>query len=140
MVLADRYYYTLIARAAVRGIDRKYLSGIYSAAPEPDLTFFLDVSPQVAFEREFKKSQAISFWEAGRDLNISPDLYESFTVYHKRIRKEFDRLAKTHDFTRLDGEAPIPQVNRMLRKHVAKFLGISSTAYQPSSGLIHLWR
>ncbi|MGH9757283.1 MAG: dTMP kinase, partial [Candidatus Acidiferrales bacterium] len=38
IVLADRYIFTLIARAAVRGIARDYLHGIYETALRPDLT------------------------------------------------------------------------------------------------------
>ena len=37
IVLADRYIFTLIARAAVRGIGRDYLHGIYEMALRPDL-------------------------------------------------------------------------------------------------------
>ncbi|MGH9780816.1 MAG: dTMP kinase, partial [Candidatus Acidiferrales bacterium] len=89
IVLADRYYYTLIARAVVRGLDHEYLHRIYELALPPDLTFFLNVRPQVAFEREFQKSPAISFWEAGRDLHLSDDLYDSFINYQTMLRKEF---------------------------------------------------
>ena len=64
VVLADRYIFTLIARAAVRGIARDYLHGIYEIALRPDLTFWLNVRPEVAFDREFKKSQTISYWES----------------------------------------------------------------------------
>ena len=74
IVLADRYIFTLIARAAVRGIGRDYLHGIYEIALRPDLTFWLNVRPEVAFDREFKKSQTISYWESGRDMSLSNDL------------------------------------------------------------------
>ena len=63
IVLADRYIFTLIARAAVRGISRDYLHGIYEMALRPDLTFWLNVRPEVAFDREFRKSQTISYFE-----------------------------------------------------------------------------
>jgi dTMP kinase len=70
VVLADRYFYTLIARAVARGIERDYLNGLYEMAVRPDLTFWLNVRPEVAFEREFRKSHAISYWESGRDLSL----------------------------------------------------------------------
>src|SRR5271156_2122279 len=81
IVLADRYIFTLIARAAVRGIGRDYLHGIYETALRPDLTFWLNVRPEVAFDREFKKSQTISYWESGRDMSLSNDLFQSFIRY-----------------------------------------------------------
>lgn len=140
IVLADRYYYTLIARATVRGLNHEYLRGIYGLALPPDLTFFLNVRPQIAFEREFQKSPAISFWEAGRDLHLSDDLYDSFISYQNMIRKEFVTLAKRHGFATLNGENPIRTVNADLRKRIASYLGIRNIRYRPSHALIHLWQ
>jgi|SRR5579875_199334 len=140
VVLADRYYYTLIVRAAVRGLDHEYLHRIYDLALSPDLTFFLNVRPQIAFEREFEKSPAISFWEAGRDLHLSDDLYESFIAYQTMVRKEFVALAKKHGFTTLNGENSIRTVNADLRKRIAAYLGIRNIRYRPSHSLVHLWQ
>jgi dTMP kinase len=140
VVLADRYLYTLIARAIVRGIDREYVHGIYDLALRPDITFFLNVRPEIAFVREFRKSPAISYWEAGRDMALSNDLYESFIKYQTMIRKEFVALAKRHNFVTFNGEGSIRAVNADLRKRIATYLGIRSTRYQPSHALLHLWQ
>lgn len=140
VVLADRYIYTLIARGVVRGLDPEYLHGLYAMALRPQQTFWLNVSPEVTFEREFKKADAISYWEAGRDMSLSNDLFESFLQYQFLIKKQFEQLARRHNFTELDGEARIPVVNAELRKHIAAYLGIRSTDYEPSQALVHLWR
>jgi len=140
IVLADRYFFTLVARAAARGIARGYLHGIYEPALRPDLSFWLNVSPSVAFEREFKKSQVISYWEAGLDMALSNDLFKSFIRYQSMIKKEFENLAKRHQFVKLDAEAPVQTVNRELRKHIGEHLRIKDLSYKPSSALIHLWR
>jgi dTMP kinase len=140
VVLADRYLYTLIARAVVRGIDREYAHELYALALRPDLTFFLNVRPEVAFVREFKKSPAISYWEAGRDMHLSDDLYQSFIQYQGMIRKEFVYLAKRHDFITFNGEGSVRLVNADLRRRIAEHLGIRSVRYQPSQALVHLWR
>ena len=140
IVLADRYIFTLIARAAVRGIGRDYLHGIYEIALRPDLTFWLNVRPEVAFDREFKKSQTISYWESGRDMSLSSDLFQSFIRYQSMIKREFEYLSKRHGFIELDGEGSVSEVNRALRKRIASHLGIRSTHYKPSHALSHLWR
>src|SRR5256885_16409395 len=70
VVLADRFIFTLIARGVVRGINRDYMSGLYAMALRPHLTFSLNVRPETAFGREFKTAQAISYWEAGRDMSL----------------------------------------------------------------------
>jgi len=140
IVLADRYIFTLIARAAVRGIARDYLHGIYETALRPDLTFWLNVRPEIAFDREFKKSQTISYWESGRDMSLSNDLFQSFIRYQSMIKREFEYLSKRHGFLELDGESSVSAVNRVLRKRIASHLGIRSTQYKPSHALSHLWR
>ncbi|MBZ0272294.1 thymidylate kinase [bacterium] len=140
VVLADRYVYTLMTRSVVRGLDRKYLEGIYKLAPKPDLTVRLHVRPEVAFEREFRKSPVISFWESGRDMSLSSDLYSSFIRYQTLINAEFARLAKAHEFIPVDGEAGVRQVNLQLRRRVARLLGIRSTRYKPSALLAGSWR
>jgi len=140
VVLADRYIFTLIARSVVRGINRDYLSGLYAMALRPHLTFWLNVRPETAFGREFRKAQAISYWEAGRDMSLSHDLYWSFVRYQTMIKREFEAVAKRHNFLELDGEASVPAVNKLLRQRIAEHLGIRATKYTPSSALAHLWR
>jgi dTMP kinase len=140
VVLADRYIFTLIARSAVRGISRDYLHGIYEMALRPDLTFWLNVKPEVAFDREFKKSHSISYWESGRDLSLSNDLFQSFIRYQSMIKREFEYLSKRHGFFEIDGEASVSDVNRVLRRRIAAQLGIRGTHYKPSHALSHLWR
>jgi dTMP kinase len=140
VVLADRYFYTLIARAAVRGIDREYLHGIYEATLRPNLTFWLNVRPEVAFDREFKKSHSISYWESGRDMSLSNNLFRSFVRYQSMVKKEFEFLSRRHNFLKVNGEGSVPVVNQELRRRVAAHLGITNTRYTPSPALAHLWR
>ena len=140
VVLADRFIFTLIARGVVRGINRDYISGLYAMALRPHLTFWLNVRPETAFAREFKKAQAISYWEAGRDMSLSHDLYWSFIRYQTMIKREFEVMAKRHGFIELDGEASVPTVNKQLRQRIGEQLGIRATKYSPSAALAHLWR
>src|SRR6266849_523517 len=140
VVLAARYIFTLIARSVVRGINRDYLSGLYAMALRPNLTFWLNVRPETAFGREFRKAQAISYCKACRDMSLSHDLDWSFVRYQTMIKREFEAVANRHNFLELDGEASVPTVNKLLRQRIAEQLGIRTTKYAPSSALAHLWR
>jgi dTMP kinase len=140
IVLADRFIFTLIARGVVRGINRDYLTGLYAMALRPHLTFWLNVRPETAFAREFKKAQAISYWEAGRDMSLSHDLYWSFVRYQTMIKRELESMAKRNSFIELDGEASVSAVNKQLRQRIGEQLGIRASKYTPSSALAHLWR
>jgi dTMP kinase len=140
VVLADRFIFTLIARGVVRGINRDYLAGLYAMALRPNLTFWLNVRPETAFGREFKKAQAISYWEAGRDMSLSHDLYFSFVRYQTMIKHELEALAKRNNFIELDGEKNVSIVNKQLRQRIGEQLGIRASKYAPSAALAHLWR
>ena len=140
VVLADRYIYTLIARGAVRGLERPYLECIYAMALRPSLAFWIDVRPEVAFEREFKKSNAINYWEAGLDMSLSSNLYESFIIYQSRIRAELRHLAESQGFIAVEGEGSVSAVNKDLRQRIASHLGIKPGRYTPSRALEPLWR
>src|SRR5258708_17141281 len=108
IVLADRFIFTLIARGVVRGINRDYMSGLYAMALRPHLTFWLNVRPETAFGRELKKAQAISYWEAGRDMSLSHDLYCSFIRYTTMIKRDFEAMPKKRSFLELHAEANCP--------------------------------
>jgi dTMP kinase len=140
VVLADRFIFTLIARGVVRGINRDYLTALYAMALRPHLTFWLNVRPETAFAREFKKSQAISYWEAGRDMSLSHDLYWSFVRYQTMIKREFEVMGKKSGFIELDGESSVSAVNKQLRLRIGEQLGIRASKYAPSAALAHLWR
>ena len=44
IVLNDRYIYSLMARAVVRGVDREWLKEIYGTALIPDIIFYLKIT------------------------------------------------------------------------------------------------
>src|SRR5579885_351030 len=71
IVLADRYIYTLMARAIVRGVDPAWIRQVYSIALVPDAVFYLTVSPKILVERNLRKHAALDYWESGMDMHRS---------------------------------------------------------------------
>jgi dTMP kinase len=109
VVLTDRYIYSLMARAVVRGIDLSWLRSVYSFALKPDAVFYLrvgvdDLVPRVVFGRGF------DYWEAGMDLHPSEDMYESFRKYQTSLLGQFDVLAQEYGFEVVDATADIRAV------------------------------
>jgi len=104
VVIADRYIYTLMARNAVRGVDRAWIRDVYGMALVPDALFYLDVSPQMLAERSLRKQGGLNYWESGMDIYRAGDLYQSFIHYQKRIRREFDWIIKEYKFAVIDGD------------------------------------
>lgn len=122
LVLADRYIYTAFARDAVRGCDRTWLRSLYSFARQPDLTFFFNVPLAVALRRILDGRPQLKYHEAGMDLGLSPDPYESFKLFQGRIHDEYLRMSGEFGFTTIEaGRSPEVQqeeVRQIVLKHV----------------------
>lgn len=77
-VIVTKYVASALAHSLVRGHEPDFLQRLYAFAVEPDLTLYLDVSPEVALER---KAGKIGFWEAGLDVALDLPLAEALALY-----------------------------------------------------------
>ena len=121
IVLTDRYIYSLMARAIVRGMDAAWIRGIYSAALIPDAVFYLRVDveqliPRVIFSRGF------DYWESGMDVFPGQDMYASFWSYQAALLAEFDKLSVEFNFETLDASADAKIVFAQLQAKVQRVL------------------
>jgi dTMP kinase len=121
VVLTDRYTYSLIARAVIRGIDPVWVRNIYRFALIPDAVFYLkigvdDLIPRVVFSTGF------DYWESGMDLYPSEDMYESFRKYQTALLGEFENLVEEYRFKVIDATQDIPVVFEDLREGISDVL------------------
>ena len=134
IVLADRYIYTAFARDIVRGCNPKWVRRVYEFAVKPDLVFYFKVPVDIAVERILSGRPKLKYYEAGMDLNLSNDPYESYRIFQSRIIEQYDSLALSEDFTIVDGTMEIEEAQRTLRSQVTKLfptLGISRNVRRP---------
>jgi dTMP kinase len=117
IVLADRYLYTVWARAGVRGVDQGWLRELFSFAPYPDLVIYLRVDVNT-LARRVLLSSGIDHWEAGKDQSPELDIYESFLKYQSAILTEFERLSEEFGFQVVDARRPIETVQESIRAAV----------------------
>lgn len=110
-VLADRYIYTLMARAVVRGASRQWAQHLYGFALRPDLVIFLDGRPEILMHRAISKYGSLDYWESGMDLSLSPDRLASFLEYQARLRREFAWMETPYHFHLLDANRHPDQVH-----------------------------
>jgi dTMP kinase len=125
VVLTDRYVYSLMARAFVRGMDSKWIRSIFSVALKPDATFYLRLSidqlvPRVVFSRGF------DYWESGMDLYPGRDMYDSFCNYQTALLAEFDRLSEEYKFEVIDASADAERVFERLKAGIFNILEADS--------------
>ncbi len=118
-VLADRYIYTLMARAIARGASREWARRLYGFALKPDLIVFLDARPEILLHRSIAKYGSLDYWESGMDLCLSRDLFESFFLYQDRLSREFDWMVGEYGFRRVDANRAPEQVHGDVSRLVA---------------------
>jgi len=121
VMLTDRYIYSLIARAIVRGADADWIKKVYAIAPKPDAVYYLridvpDLVPRVLSEGGF------DYWESGMDLPMGEDLYESFIHYQRKVIHELDQLASEYAFEVLDATRPVESLSDDLATRVSRML------------------
>jgi dTMP kinase len=129
VVLTDRYIYSAMARAEVRGIDSGWVRSIYGMALVPDAVFYLRInSPQQLVERVLSSGRGFDYWESGMDLHLGEDFYDSFVEYQKRMLRVFDRMSEEYSFHVVNASRSVRTVAADLRRAVTKLID------EPSAG------
>ena len=129
VVLTDRYIYSAIARAAVRGVDARWIRSVYGFALVPDLILYLRVQrAEELVSRVLASGRKFDYWESGMDLNLGADFYDSFVEYQTRLLVEFDRMAGEYGFRVVDASRPIRRVAADLRRAVARVIEADEAA------------
>ncbi len=131
-VLADRYIFTLMARAVVRGASRDWAREVYGFALKPDLVVFLEARPEILLHRSIGKYGSLDYWESGMDMLLSRDFFESFFLYQDRLSKEFDWLSDQYGFHRVDANRAPEAVHGDVQQLVAPLYGARAGAAPPT--------
>lgn len=116
IVLADRYMYTALARDVVRGCDREWVQKLYGFAIKPDIAFFFNLPLETALGRILEGRPNLKYHEAGMDLGLSQDPYESFRLFQGKILQEYRRMLEEFDFVAMDGTESVEHQQRKVRQ------------------------
>ena len=121
VMITDRYIYSLLARAIVRGADPDWIKQVYSFAFKPDAVFYLritadDLVPRVLADGPF------DYWESGMDMPMGEDLHDSFVNYQGRVIHELDVLARDYGFDTLDATRDVDDIEAELCERVTGLL------------------
>jgi dTMP kinase len=123
IVLTDRYIYSAIARAEVRGIDAAWIRSIYEIALIPDAVFYLKIgTAQQLVERVLNSGRGFDYWESGMDVFPRNDFYDSFIEYQTRMLAVFDRMSKEYGFHVLDASASVRRVGSALMRAITRVI------------------
>jgi dTMP kinase len=121
VMLTDRYIYSLIARAIVRGADPHWIKQTYSFALKPDAVFYLRIEAEDLVPRVLQQG-GFDHWESGMDIPMGEDLYDSFINYQRRMIDQLDALAREFSFDTVDATQPVDEIDAYVCDRVAALL------------------
>jgi dTMP kinase len=121
VVLADRYVFTAFARSVVRGADPAWIRSVFGFALIPDMTLYLQIDADTLIPR-ILQTRRVDFWEAGMDMHLGTDLYESARKYQWRLIRVYNRLAKQYDFISIDATLSPDEIQAKIRRRVQTLL------------------
>src|SRR5216110_3285394 len=130
IVLSDRYIFTALARAGVRGVDRQWLRNLYGFAIAPHMVFYLNVDVKTLIGRVLE-SRGMDYWESGMDLKHGDDIYDSFRAYQNKLLREYASMADEFHFRNIDARRSVDYIQEELRRQVEAFLEPSEKPAEP---------
>jgi len=125
VVLCDRYIFTAFARDVVRGCPPEWVRGIYNFAALPDIVFFFKADLEVSLNRILEGRPKLKFFEAGMDLRLSTDPYESFRIFQGRILEQYLGMASEFKFMVIDANQNVEKQQTFVRKVVGERINLA---------------
>jgi dTMP kinase len=110
VVVTDRWYHSSLAYQGT-DTDREWITEINRHAIVPDLTIFLDVSPEVAIDRRDARGSG------------NPEIYEYIDVLTRvaaNYRDVMSQLSATEPVAVIDGNRPYSEVSAEIYNTVAE--------------------
>src|SRR6201998_4599757 len=126
LVLCDRYIFTAFARDTVRACPPEWVRGIYNFAALPDLVFFFKASLETSLQRILEGRPQLKYFEAGMDLRLSTDPYESFRIFQGRILEQYLGMSTEFNFSVIDANQPIEAQQSVVRELVAARIDLAA--------------
>ena len=121
IVLSDRYFYSIIARDVLRGIDPNWARDIYGFALVPDIILYLKADIETLITR-IVHGRGFNYWEAGMDILKLDNLYDSFREYQTRMIAQFDKMAKEFNFHIINANLSVKATNDEIMSHIQPIL------------------
>jgi dTMP kinase len=109
ILVCDRYLASSVAYGEAQGLDAGWLIDMQKQLPQPDLTFLLDIAPEVSARRKAQDR----------------DRYERDLALLGRVRESYLRLARQHGWQVLDANRDRDLVAAEVASAVEQFLSAS---------------
>ncbi len=91
----------------------------------PDLTFFFKTDLEVSLNRILEGRPKLKFFEAGMDLRLSSDPYESFRIFQGRILEQYVAMSGEFKFIVVDANQNVEKQQTLVRKLLAEKIDLN---------------
>ena len=98
---------------------------ILAFAALPDLTFFFKADLEVSLQRILDGRPQLKYFEAGMDLRLSTDPYESFRIFQGRILEQYLAMSTEFNFLVMDANQLVEKQQSIIRELVAARVGLA---------------
>ena len=122
IVVADRYIYTAFGRDVARGVNRDWVRQNYCFAIRPTVALYFKVPLEESMKRILTGRPMLKYYEAGLDLGLSDEPYESFALFQRRILEEYDRIVDEFGLTIVDATLPLVKQQEVVRQLITPHL------------------
>jgi dTMP kinase len=119
--LTDRYIYSVIARAMVRGVDYGWLRELFGFALVPDAVFYLEADLDHLIPRVLV-GEGFDYWESGMDVLRGDDIFENYRSYQTKLLAQFRQIGKEYKFITVDANNSVQEIFSDLRRRLKPIL------------------
>jgi dTMP kinase len=99
-----------------------WVRSLYRFAVVPDQAFYFRVPLDVALERILAGRPVLKHYEAGMDLELHPDILDSYRVFQGRILGEYEKLLEEYGLLVMDASQPVEVQQALLRQAIEPHL------------------
>ncbi len=107
IVITDRYVESSFAYQCSSGLDREWVQNLNRYALTPNLTLLLDIAPKIALGRKRRPKPKEKFEHA---------------TFLEKVRQVFLERAQEQDFTVINAERSIQEVQSKIQTHIEPLL------------------
>lgn len=119
--LTDRYIYSVIARALVRGVNHDWLRDLFGFAIVPDAVFYLEADLGHLVSRVVS-AEGFDYWESGMDVLRGDDIFGNWRTYQGELLGKFRQIGTEYNFIRVDANRSVHDIFTDLRKQMGPVL------------------
>jgi len=124
VVITDRYFYSVVARAVARNLDSEWLERVGGCSLVPHTVLYMRPTVEEIVARTVRGRKYFEYWESGMDVPYGSNRFRSFVRYQAKLIEVLDGFADKYGFTTVDATRSPDEIFAELRRHISVVVGL----------------